>query len=73
MVTVRIDFKKIKEEKALGYLDSWYCPLEMARKSGLEATPDGAFSLIASSRFASSIILNKGPLNISHKHAMAGF
>jgi len=73
MVTVRIDFKKIREEKALGYLDSWYCPLEMARKMELDATPDEKFSLIASSRFASSIILNKVPLRVSNKHVMAGF
>lgn len=45
VVTFRIDYKKIKEKKDLNYLEHWFCPIEMARKSGADTAPRQGTSL----------------------------
>lgn len=72
-MTVRIDPKKLKEERDLSYLAGWYCPVEKTRVVGNALEADGRAQRISLSRFTHSLMFGKIQLSGAQKQAMAGF
>jgi len=73
VLTARLDYKKIKENKDMSYLDSWFCPLEKACQAGFEPVIKGKIFNVSASQYTPTLILNSIPLKIKRRHAMAGF
>ncbi|KUK82976.1 MAG: hypothetical protein XD97_0297 [Pelotomaculum thermopropionicum] len=73
MVPIRINIRKINEQKDLGYLEDWYCPLEMCRNGMTGDFAPGDSPATASIDTVPILISRKLPLNRFKKKLSAGF
>ncbi len=73
MVPVRIDIRKIKAQKDLGYLENWYCPLEMCRNGMTGGSAPGDSPATASINTVPILISRKLSLNRFKNKLPAGF
>ena len=68
-----IDLQRIKENKDLSYLASWYCPLEKAGQLGINNINSGKVTCFSSALYTPGLTFDKIPLRITNRHVMAGF
>jgi len=73
VLMARIDFKKVREEKDLSYLENWYCPLERTGERDLNPASGGHSPPVSATHLIPWLSLNRVQFDLAQKQAMAGF